>query len=45
MTGYKAIHQDTVPFAEAIAEKNMARLRLVVDDLNHMKTECHARCK
>jgi XXXCH domain-containing protein len=29
--------------SEALAEKNMARLRMVVDDLNHMKTECHAR--
>jgi len=32
-------------FAEAYAEKNMARLRLLIDDLNHMKTECHARYK
>ncbi|MBI9079766.1 MAG: GAK system XXXCH domain-containing protein [Pseudodesulfovibrio sp.] len=31
--------------SEALAEKNMAQLRMVVDDLNHMKTECHARYK
>lgn len=32
-------------FAEAFAQKDMPRLRQVVDDLNHMKTECHARYK
>ena len=32
-------------FAEAFAEKDVSRMRLLVDDLNHMKTECHARHK
>jgi XXXCH domain-containing protein len=31
--------------SEAFAEKNMPRLRLLVDDINHMKTECHTRYK
>lgn len=32
-------------FAEAFAQDDMPRMRQLVDDLNHMKTECHARFK
>ena len=32
-------------FSEAFSEGDMPRMRLLVDDLNHMKAECHAQYK